>query len=243
MNPENIPIAENWYGIEKYPDGITRLRETEIDPYLSGSIWVISGSDLELVVDSGTGIMPPYPVISAISEKPLIAVALCHYYDHAGGMYSFKERACHRLEADALANPLNDWIDFGFAKKCKLSALPYANFDINDYSRKSASPTRLLEDGQIFDLGNRILEVLHIPGRTPGSIALWEEQTGFLFAGESLFIDPKNRHFPPEDNSEYEKSLLRVRNLPVTRAFGGHYESFSLEDLNKLIDDEIGRYA
>ena len=27
-----------------------------------------------------------------------------------------------------------------------------------------------MEDGQLFDLGSRKLEVLHLPGHTPGSI-------------------------------------------------------------------------
>lgn len=243
MISKKLPVADTWYGVESYPGGITRLYEKHIDPYESGTIWMVSGSDRNLIVDSGTGIMPPGPAIAAISDKPLVAVALCHFYDHAGGMYSFEERACHHLEARALANPPGDWIEFEFNQHCRMSALPYADFDIEDYAMKSAPPTQLLEDGQLIDLGDRKFEVLHIPGRTPGSIAVWEQETGYLFGGETLFIDPQQRDFPPQDNSLYESSLHRLARLPVTTVFGGHYGSFSREELHQLISREIGRYA
>lgn len=238
----DLPIAEAWYGVESHPGGITRVYEKYLDPYYSGSIWVISGTDRDLVVDTGTGIVPLAPFISTISGKALTAVALCHYYDHAGGMYSFDARACHRLEAEALSHPSKDWIDFGFIQDSGLSALPWSDFKINDYSRKPATPTQILEDDDVIDIGGRQLRALHIPGRTSGSLALWEENTGYLFGGETLFIDPNDYDFPPENTACYESSLRKLAKLPVTTVFGGHYGSFSGEELQHLIAHEIGRY-
>ena len=80
------PIAETWYGIDPCPGGVLRVRETHVDPYMSGDIWLVRGAERDLVVDSGMGILPPGPVIAGLSEKPILAVALCSYYDHAGGM-------------------------------------------------------------------------------------------------------------------------------------------------------------
>ena len=97
------PIAETWYGIDPCPGGVLRLRETHVDPYMSGDVWLVRGSGRDLVVDSGMGILPPGPVIAGLSDKPILAVALCSYYDHAGGMYSFENRLCHSLDADAIA--------------------------------------------------------------------------------------------------------------------------------------------
>ena len=39
----------------------------------------------------------PRSIIEAISDKPILAVALNSYFDHAGGWHSFAERACHAL--------------------------------------------------------------------------------------------------------------------------------------------------
>ncbi|MEU1587845.1 MBL fold metallo-hydrolase [Micromonospora sp. NPDC005710] len=44
---------------------------------------------------------------------------------------------------------------------------------------------RLLDYGDRIDLGGRVLTVLHLPGHTPGSIALFEEHTGTLYSGDA----------------------------------------------------------
>lgn len=242
MTNEKLPIAESWYRVDSYPGEITRLSEMYIHPYQAGNIWLIAGSQQDLVVDTGTGIVPPNTVISTITDKPIIAAALCCFYDHAGGLYSFNERACHHLEAGAITDISHDNFADTFVKNAKFTASPYEGFNLNSYAVKSTKPTRLLKEGDLIDLGNRKIEVLHIPGRTPGSIALWEEDTGYLFGGESLFIDPDKNHFPPQDVLRYENSIRRLGELPVKTVFGGHYDIFSGKELNRLIENENGRY-
>ncbi len=236
-----MKLADTWYGIEPYPDKIIRLREANIDPYWSGSIWLVQGSKRNLVVDTGTGIVAPAPVVEAISDKPVIAIALSSYYDHAGGLYSFEHRLCHHLEAPDLIDPPLNWNNF--IAQNRLTALPYADYDFKTYSMKGTKPTQLLSDGEIIDLGDRQLEIVHIPGRTPGSIALYEQDTGYLFGGESVFIDPDEyREFRPQNIVNYESSLIKLSKLAVTKIFGGHYGAFSLGEFKQLVEKEIGRY-
>ena len=116
------PVAELWYGIEPYPGDVVRLREVHIHPYWSGSIWLVRGRERDVVVETGTGMVPPGPVVAAITDRPVLAVALSHYYDHAGGLSSFDERACHALDADLLAHPPRTWGNF--VKADPFSALP-----------------------------------------------------------------------------------------------------------------------
>src|SRR5437879_10631045 len=93
------PVADIWYGVAAAADGILHLREAALDPYFAGDIWLLRGSARALVIDCGMGIVPPGPVVRAIAGKALLAVALNGYYDHAGGLHSFDERACHPLDA------------------------------------------------------------------------------------------------------------------------------------------------
>ena len=235
------PIAETWYGIDPCPGGVLRLREAHVDPYMSGDIWLVRGAERDLVVDSGIGILPLGPVIAGLSDKPILAIALCSYYDHAGGMYSFENRLCHALDADAIAegtDPIT--ADVG---DDMLLALPYAGYSILSHRMMPAPPTRILGEGDRIDLGDRAFEVLHIPGRTPGSIALWEAATGFLFTGETLFFDPLDRDFPPADAALYGRSLRRLTALPVTTVFGGHYGSFAGDRMTALIAAQLARYS
>lgn len=41
-------------------------------------------------------------------------------------------------------------------------------------------------DGDISNLGNREIQVIHIPGHTPGSIALLDIKARTLFSGDSI---------------------------------------------------------
>jgi len=237
----NLPIADLWYGIEPVVDGIVRLREAHVDPYLSGEIWLVRGRDADLAIDTGAGIVPPAPVIEAITGRPAIGVALCYFFDHAGGLYSFNERTCHAIDAQALA----DGRDAVEAYVCRemVSALPWAGYDVMKYRLVTRPTTRVVEEGDVFDLGDRRLEVLHVPGRSRGSIVLWEAATGYLFTGDTLLDDPLDRDFPPEDSAAFGASLERLARLPVTRVFSGHYVGFDKARMLELIRSEMKRYC
>lgn len=43
-----------------------------------------------------------------------------------------------------------------------------------------------VEDGYILNLGNRKLEVIHIPGHTPGSIAVLDIEQRILYSGDTV---------------------------------------------------------
>ena len=227
------PVAETWYGIEPCAPGVMRLREAYVDPYLSGDIWLVRGRASDVVLDTGTGMVAPAPVVEAITGRPVLAVALCHFYDHMGGLHSFEQRACHRLEAAAVAGA-TDRIEV-YVAEAMLAALPRPGYRTADYRLTPTTPTRLLDDGAIIDLGDRALEVLHVPGISAGAIALWEGATGFLFASDTLFRDPLRRDFAIHDRAALVGSLRRLAALPIATVFGGHYGRIEGTDVADLL--------
>ena len=120
-----------------------------------------------------------------------------------------------------------------------LSALPHAGYTTADYSMTGAEPTQLIKDGDIIDLGDRELEVLHLPGRTPGGIALWEAATGSLFTSDMLYDGEQGPAWPSDDPVAYIASLLRLRALPVRQVYPGHYGPFGAERMTALIDEQV----
>jgi glyoxylase-like metal-dependent hydrolase (beta-lactamase superfamily II) len=55
------------------------------------------------------------------------------------------------------------------------------------------------------------LTVLHLPGHTPGSIALWDKEAGVLFTGDTLFCGGYGRTDLPGGNSKLlYASLMRL---------------------------------
>jgi glyoxylase-like metal-dependent hydrolase (beta-lactamase superfamily II) len=234
------PVAEFWYAIQPQGDGILRLNEIHVDPYAVGDIWLVRGSTRDLVVDTGSGIVPPAPIVAALSDKPTLAVALNCYYDHAGGWHSFVERACHRLDAAALIDPSEESaLVSQYLTGGSLAALPRAEYATTDYRMVGAEPTRILENGDVISLGDRSLEVLHVPGRSPGGIALWEAATGSLFTSDMLYDGEHGPAWPPDDPQAYIASLRRMRDLPVSTVYPGHYGRLDGERMATLIDAQV----
>ncbi len=234
------PVAETWFSIEAYDNDILRFREHHIDSFAVGDIWLVRGKDMDLAVDTGSGIIPPAPLVEAVAGKPVTAVALNHYYDHAGGWHSFSKRACHPLEAPELKNPYPDRSSIGvYLNDTTLWSLPWDGFKVSDFTMVPAEPTRLVEEGAIFDLGDRTLEVLHVPGRSRGGLAIWEAATGCLFTSDMLYDGDHGPAWPPDDPEAYCTSLRRMRDLPVGRVFPGHYGTMDMLRMLDLIDEQL----
>ncbi|MNP27584.1 Hydroxyacylglutathione hydrolase [compost metagenome] len=102
---------------------------------------------------------------------------------------------------------------------------------------KAAPATRLIDEGDVLDLGDRLLEVLHTPGHSPGGISLWEAKTGTLFSGDIIYDGPLVDNAYHSNLEDYAKSLARLRDLPVRTVHGGHFQSFSGERLRELADN------
>lgn len=200
------------------------------------------GREQHLLIDSGMGLRPLAPYIAAITEKPVLAVATHGHVDHIGGHHEFAERAVHRAEAETLGSP--DWrntIADPYLTDEVFVGPPPPGFVVATYCVRSAPATRLLGEGDVIDLGDRAFEVLHLPGHSPGSIALWEPATGILFSGDTVYDGPLIDDFYHSVVSDYVASMERLRCIPARLVHGGHFASFGRERLGALIDDYLAQ--
>jgi glyoxylase-like metal-dependent hydrolase (beta-lactamase superfamily II) len=83
-------------------------------------------------------------------------------------------------------------------------------------------PTRLVSEGGIVETGDREFEVLHLPGHSPGSIALWERSSGSLFSGDAIYGGVIVDNLPGSDVKVYRDTMMRIAELRVAQVFGGH---------------------
>ena len=89
---------------------------------------------------------------------------------------------------------------------------------------------RLIEENDRLFLDSYILEVLHTPGHTPGSISL--KLDCFLFAGDTLFSGSVGRTDFPYASGELLLASIKEKIFPLgenTLIFPGHGESTSLK--------------
>jgi glyoxylase-like metal-dependent hydrolase (beta-lactamase superfamily II) len=236
---------EEWYSIAECGERITHIFEPYIDVFYRCNVWHVRGRDRSLLFDSGLGVVSLVEQVPWLEHSPLLVVASHTHFDHIGNHHEFPNRACHKNEADILALPTPDrTLATRYAKLDMFERLPPGGFDEQAYRVRPAPASRLLEDGDIIDLGDRHFEVLHVPGHSPGSIALWEPVTGVLLSGDAVYDGPLIDDAYHSNRADYVATMRRLSELPVHVVHGGHYPSFGRARYRELIDDYLcGRRA
>lgn len=89
----------------------------------------------------------------------------------------------------------------------------------------SVSLTSYLEDGEKVRIGNGELEVLHVPGHSRGSVALYDREGKYVIVGDALFAGSIGRtDLPGGDFGTLVKSIKdKLLSLPDdTAVYPGH---------------------
>ncbi len=246
-------VAERWFEHREIDDGVLLLSEPHVDPIVRGNFFLVRGRDRDLLVDGGMGIAPVRQELADLFERPVVALATHRHYDHIGAMHEFDEVLVHPADADELRRGgrlsslfsrelrgsfLRQMAEAGYEiRELLIDALPREGYDPASWTIAPAPPTRLIEEGDVVDLGDRRFEVLHLPGHTPGEVGLWEAATGTLFSGDCVYENPPLLDDLPESNvADYVASMRRLRDLPVRIVHGGHDGSFGRARLLEMID-------
>jgi glyoxylase-like metal-dependent hydrolase (beta-lactamase superfamily II) len=255
----SLPVVDPWFARRRVDDRITLLWEPHVDRLVQCNIWHLRGRDRDLLVDTGLGIASLSAAAVDLFENRLIAVATHFHYDHTGSLHEFDERAIHRAEADVIAEEgriggglvvddipadVRDAIVTGgypLDDELLISAVPEAGFDPSTYTVAAVSPTIVLDEGDVVDLGDAAFEVLHLPGHSPGSIGLWEASTATLFSGDALYDGPLLDEVPGADIEAYISTMERLRDLPADVVHAGHDPSFGRERLIELTTAYLDR--
>lgn len=230
--------AEDWYSVRRLHDDITYICEPHIQEFYRCNIWHVRGRDRDMLIDSGMGVVSLREWVPLVTEREVIAVASHTHFDHIGCHHEFECRAVHSAEADILANPTREnTLADPYATDEIFDALPPEPYCSTCYALKRAPATRLLEDSDVIDLGDRQFEVIHTPGHSPGGIALYEKATEILFSGDILYDGPLIEDTYHSNADDYLASMERLLQLKVRLVHGGHFPSFSGERYRDLITD------
>ena len=83
---------------------------------------------------------------------------------------------------------------------------------------------RVLADGDVLELGGSSWQVLHIPGHSPGSIALYDATRKILIPGDTVYADYAIGRFDVHgaSGSQLRNSLARLAELDVDILLPGH---------------------
>jgi glyoxylase-like metal-dependent hydrolase (beta-lactamase superfamily II) len=247
-----LPVAESWYRRKDLGDGVTQIDEPHVDVLVRANIWHVRGRDRDLLIDSGMGVVPLRPAFPDLFDgRETIALATHTHIDHIGAIHEFDERWVHPIEAEALRRPkpgslVSEDMDADLRRmfvaagypplgQYLIEALPHAGYDPATYKLRGGTPTRQIREGESVDLGDRRFTVLLVPGHSPGSIALFDAESGALFAGDVIYDGPLLYSGAGMDVGDYLRSFELLERLPVNVVHAGHEPSFGRARLHAII--------
>ncbi len=204
-----LEISNDWFQAYRVTDGVTAIYEPhqwqEVISYL------IEGDKRALLFDSGNGIADISAVVSMLTDKPVSVLNSHSHYDHVGGNYSFDN--IYGMDTGFTRSRQKGQSNEQIAIEVSPEALcrkPPEGVTPANHIGRPYKITNFISDGAVIDLGNRQLEVIHIPGHTPDAIALIDRQAGLMWTGDSYYSGPIWLYAPETDLDAYAQSLDRL---------------------------------
>ncbi|MEQ8861460.1 MAG: MBL fold metallo-hydrolase [Pseudomonadales bacterium] len=207
-------VAEDvaWYEIYRIRPGVFAIYEPgQFEEVIS---YLILGDTRALLFDTGLGIGDMSAAVAAVTALPVTVINSHSHYDHVGGNHLFP--GVHAGDTDftrarsagapheAVAEVVSDaWI---------WKPLP-AGFDRAAYRIEPYRIDGFVDEGRVFDLGGRRLEVLLTPGHAPDSLCLLDRDNRLLFTGDTFYPAPLYTHTEGADFARYRDSARRLAEL------------------------------
>lgn len=205
------PLTLDWYEISNPSPGVFALLEPlQVERVLS---YLIAGADRALLIDTGTGAVSMKAAVEMLTDLPVLLINSHSHWDHVGNNTEFSEIAIHRAEAHELAHAYSraDIEEF-FGEGALLGPLPNGR-GIESISIDPSVPTTLLDGGETFNLGGRVITALHTPGHAPGLLSFLDEENGILFSTDTAYPGPLYAYSDDTDLPTYIRSMDLLASL------------------------------
>jgi hydroxyacylglutathione hydrolase len=217
------------FQVHKYNDNFYILRESGCVHYEQPFLYLLFGQNKAILFDTGagnntdptTGRVPN--VLAAVdfvinqwlarNNKQSITLVVTHlhsHFDHTWGDFQFQNRP----------NTL-------FVPPGSVPALQ-SFFGIPRWPRQIVQ----------YDLGQRILDIIPIPGHDPTHIAVYDRQTGVLLTGDHLY---PGRLYVNSGWDEYAESTQRLVDFTKEKAVA-HVMGTHIEQRGPYVDYPLGTH-
>lgn len=179
------PMDEPYFWSRKIAEGTWQILSAGDYTYLA------EGENEAVVIDSGYGCGNIREYCQSLTKKPISNIINTHHhFDHTAN---------------------NSYFDVIYASRESIELFPKPNKSFEGIEFPMDYPVKVLEDGDIYDLGGRTLQVIKIPNHAPGSIALLDRKERILFSGDELMYYTRLR-VSVEKFAENMRKLKKFRN-------------------------------
>ena len=165
----------DWFTVEKIDSKTYAI--SEYKHWEKVHCYLLLGSNRACLIDTGLGIGNIKSITDELTDLPIQVITTHVHWDHIGGHNLYNRISVHQNGVKWLESgipiPVEE-IKKNLVKGMKSDVLP-EGFDVNNYKLYTGKPDHILADGEIINLGNREIKVLHTPGHSPGHICLYEK--------------------------------------------------------------------
>ena len=201
--------------------------------------YLVEGKDYALLIDSIIGLGDLKSFCKTLTDKTVRLVNTHAHSDHYGGNFHFNHCWLHHKDIAFFQTGL------GVKKEqlvdmAKETALPeYRDLIEPDDNFRDWKPMRVfpLYDGDVFDLGDRKIEVVEAGGHTPGSVVLIDHKTRIAYSGDACNGNTLLEFPNSLPINQYMKNLMHLKEHQgeFDMMYGGH-EIFDASLLDEAIE-------
>ena len=160
----------------------------EKTPMSQGLCYLLCGQEKALLIDTGFGLKSLPKVICELTSLPVIVANTHGHIDHIRGNHFFDEIWLHKedrkvfdLHTDIVytSTLVKESIAFPLNIILKKFLKPMLTVD-------TSGQYNYFDNEKVFHLGSRDIEVVAMPGHTPGSVCFLDKSNRMIFTGDSL---------------------------------------------------------
>jgi glyoxylase-like metal-dependent hydrolase (beta-lactamase superfamily II) len=191
--------------------------------------FMIIGPEKILLLDTCTGILNLREVVDYFAACPVTVLNSHDHFDHIGSNAQFDDVWCYDLPS-AVRHLTNGPTETEQAEILDSTKSVHVLFKHDGYEIPERipgkAPTGTVKDGQIIDLGGRMLEVIHTPGHQPSCIMLLDRENKLLFTGDMFYPGPMYCMFDDSSFPDYVKSIRKAadltKELGISKVYTSH---------------------
>lgn len=211
------------------------------NPLKSINIYIIKGEDKSLIIDTGFNTEECKNDFFAALENLNIEISgvelfITHLHsDHCGLASTFDKLGCKIYAGDIDGRTINEMTEIEYWEKfedqkiildLKRDHISYDDHPGYKYCPKEKVSFIYVEEGKSIQIGEYFLEVIDIPGHTPGHIGLYERKNKLFFGGDHILdqITPNIGFWGFEENilGSYFNSLGKLYSYEIDYLFPAH---------------------
>lgn len=242
--------TSDWFDVEQLSDGCFRI--TEGAPVLPCHMLVFRDGDDAVLVDTALGIGDLPAMVREVVGTDVRVLLTHSHWDHIGGAHRFDDIAIHdsergpggRVAIDTLTDALKQRPG-QFIANYREAGLEFPEgFDRDTYGIEPTDGVGRLEPGQEVEVGDRTLELVPIPGHSPGQTAVLDRRSGICHGADVL--EPGGEVYAILDGADLDAYIDTIDRLIDLRDQGAydtlvisHGEAIEGTDLSILDDVHV----